>query len=290
MTTSGSVAALLSEATHRLAGSLGLDKREARIEARVLVAHALAVDHAWLIGHDRDAPNPVQLEAITNLIERRAAGEPVAYLLGKREFYGLEFEVSPAVLIPRPDTELLVECALRHIVEQTPCDILDLGAGSGAIAITLALQRPLSTVQAVDASPEALAVAQANARRLGAGNVRCLAGNWYAELADCRFDLIVSNPPYIAANDPHLAAGDLRFEPRQALASGDDGLYDLRAIIAGAPDHLRANGWLLLEHGCEQAAEVIALLQRQGFDHTFTLPDLAGLERVSGGRWPDAAD
>jgi release factor glutamine methyltransferase len=192
-------------------------------------------------------------------------------------------------LIPRPDTELLVDAALEHLSQQQSYRILDLGTGSGAIAITLALQRPLSKVLAVDASPEALAIAQANARQLGAANVECIIGNWYATLGAKNVDLIVSNPPYIAATDPHLTSGALRFEPYQALASGVDGLDDLRQIIASAPAHLAAGGWLLLEHGCDQAASVTRLLQHHGFEAIRTLQDLAGLDRVSTGRWPGQA-
>jgi release factor glutamine methyltransferase len=286
MSASATIATLMANATTRLAESLALDRREARIEARVLLAHSLGVDHAWLIAHDQDAPTSTQLHAIEDLFERRASGEPVAYMLTEREFYGLSFKVTPDVLIPRPDTELLVDAALEHLSRLNPYRILDLGTGSGAIAITLALQRPLSTVLAVDASPEALAIAQENARRLGATNVACISGNWYAMLDVKNFDIIVSNPPYIAASDPHLASGDLRFEPRQALASGTDGLTDLRQIIAGAPAHLVEGGWLLLEHGCDQAAAVTALLQQHGFVAIRTLQDLAGLDRVSTGRWP----
>jgi release factor glutamine methyltransferase len=279
------IATLLADATQRLTAALQLDKREARIEARVLLSHALNVDHAWLIGHDRDTPTPAKYDAIENLISRRAAGEPVAYILGEREFYGLNFAVTPAVLIPRPDTERLVEAALERLPENTPCSILDLGTGSGAVAIALARQRPLAQVVAVEASAEALLVAAANARRLSAINVACIAGNWYSTLGVKKFDMIVSNPPYIAANDPHLNTGDLRFEPQRALASGDDGLRDLNRIVTGAPEHLMDGGWLLLEHGYEQAADVIKLLQQHGFERTCTLHDIAGLDRVSGGKW-----
>lgn len=290
MSASDSIATLLAEATRRLAESAPLEPREARIEARVLFAHALRVDHAWLIGHDRDTPTAAQRHAIENLISRRAGGEPVAYILGEREFYGLNFAVTPAVLIPRPDTELLIETALRHLPAHTPCRVLDLGTGSGAIAIALARQRPQAEVVAVDASAAALAVAQANAHQLGADNVRCIAGDWYAALGELagesnvkKFDMIVSNPPYIAANDPHLHAGDLRFEPLQALAAGDDGLRDLRVIVAGATTHLVAGGWLWLEHGFDQAAAVVELLRQQGFEQICSLRDLAGQDRVSGG-------
>jgi release factor glutamine methyltransferase len=280
---------LLPQHASRLAIALNLDRPEARLEAQILIAHGLDVDRAWLIAHDRDVLTVAQRDAIESLIARRANGEPVAYILGEREFYGFSFKVTPDVLIPRPETELLVEAALKHLPENTACRILDLGTGSGAIAITLALLRPLSTVLAVDASPEALAIAQENARRLAAANVACITGHWYATLDVKKFDIIVSNPPYIAASDPHLASGDLRFEPRQALASGADGLDDLRQIIAGAPAHLAEGGWLLLEHGCDQAAAVSALLQQHGFVAIRTLQDLAGLDRVSVGRRLDQA-
>lgn len=279
----------LPQFTSRLAIALNLDRREARLEAQILIAHALDVNRAWLIAHDRDVLTVAQQDAIERLIARRANGEPVAYMLAEREFYGFSFKVTPDVLIPRPDTELLVEAALAKLPENSPRRILDLGTGSGAIAITLALQRPLSTVLAVDASPVALAIAQDNARRLGAANVACINGNWYTALDVKNFDIIVSNPPYIAASDPHLTSGDLRYEPRQALASGADGLDDLREIIAGAPAHLVEGGWLLLEHGCDQAAAVTALLQQHGFIDIRTLQDLAGLDRVSAGRCPGQA-
>jgi release factor glutamine methyltransferase len=280
------VANLLDDATRQIAAKLGLQTREARLEARVLAAHAWQVSPAWLIAHDTDPATSAQQHAIESLLARRQAGEPVAYILGEREFFGLRFAVTPAVLIPRPDTELLVETALQHLPEHTPCRVLDLGTGSGAIAITLAHQRPVAEVVAVDASVEALAVAQTNARRLGTHNVNFVAGNWYSALGVKKFDMIVANPPYIAAADPHLDAGDLRFEPRQALASGSDGLNDLRVIITGAPMHLVKNGWLLLEHGYDQADAVMSLLHQHGFRQTATRRDLAGLDRVSGGRWP----
>jgi release factor glutamine methyltransferase len=276
---------LLPQHASRLAIALNLDRREARLEAQILIARALDVDRAWLIAHDRDVLTAAQQDAIESLIARRANGEPVAYILGEREFYGRTFKVTPDVLIPRPETELLVEAALEHLPENTACRILDLGTGSGAIAITLALQRPLSTVLAVDASPAALAIAQENARRLGAANVECVTGHWYATLDVKKFDIIVSNPPYIAASDPHLASGDLRFEPRQALASGADGLDDLRQIISGAPAHLVEGGWLLLEHGYDQAQTCRSLLTDSGLSDVHTWRDLAGISRVSGGRW-----
>ena len=287
MTTgSASVAALLDQATARLAATLQFDRREARLEARVLAAHAWQVTPAWLISHDTDVPGITQAASLDALLQRRLGGEPIAYILGEREFFGLNFAVTRDVLIPRPDTEVLVEAALQHLPELTRCRILDLGTGSGAIAITLGLRRPMAEVVAVEASAEAMSIAQANARRLGADNVHFLTGSWYAGLGDKKFDMIVSNPPYIAATDPHLDRGDLRFEPRQALASGDDGLRDLRVIVSGAPLHLTAGGWLLLEHGWNQGSACRALLQSSGFSETRTLRDLAGQERVTLGRHP----
>ena len=280
------VAQLLNDATAQIAAALGLEKREARIEARALASHAWQVDTAWLIAHDTDPLTDAQIAAFQSPLSRRLKGEPVAYILGQREFFGLNFAVTPAVLIPRPDTELLIEAALQRLPEHTPCRILDLGTGSGAIAITLARQRPMAEVVAVEASVEALVVAQTNARRLGTDNVSFASGSWYSSLGVKEFDMIVANPPYIAETDPHLDAGDLRFEPRQSLASGSEGLSDLRVIVAGAPAHLVRGGWLLLEHGYDQATEIIELLQQHGFKQTCTLRDLAGLNRVSGGCWP----
>lgn len=278
------VARLLDDATARISATLGLEKREARLEARVLAAHAWQVDAAWLIAHDTDPTTPSQQRAIECMVDRRKAGEPVAYILGEREFFGLNFAVTPAVLIPRPDTELLVEAALQRLPEDTSCRILDLGTGSGAVAIALARQRPMAEVVAVETSAEALEVAQANVCRLGVNNVQCVAGNWYSALDEKKFDMIVSNPPYIAVSDPHLDIGDLRFEPRQALASGHDGLDDLRVIVDGAPAHLATGGWLLLEHGWNQSAPCRALFESRGFSEPHTLRDLAGHERVTLGR------
>ncbi|TAN77842.1 MAG: peptide chain release factor N(5)-glutamine methyltransferase, partial [Gallionella sp.] len=211
-------------------------------------------------------------------------GEPVAYLLGEREFYGLNFKVSPATLIPRPDTELLVDLALQRISQQSACRVLDLGTGSGAIALSIAHARPDARVVAVDASAAALEVAQCNARRLALTNVRLLRSDWFSALRDERFDMIVSNPPYIAAGDVHLSQGDVRFEPPGALASGADGLDDIRSIIGQAKTYLNANGWLMFEHGYNQAERARGLLGDAGFTEVFSARDLAGMERVSGGR------
>jgi release factor glutamine methyltransferase len=278
------LARLLQSATARLQQAPGLDRREARLETRVLVAHALGVDHAWLIAHDRDALAAPQAAAIEALIARREGGEPVAHILGEKEFYGRPFQVTPDVLIPRPETELLVEAALARLPKEQPLHVLDLGTGSGCVAITLALEQPLARVVAVDRSPAALAIARNNALRLGAANVEFIRSDWYAGLGVKKFDMIVGNPPYIAAGDPHLRRGDLRFEPNSALAAGTDGLDAIRAILSGAAAHLEPGGWLLLEHGFDQGAEVAALLARNGFGHIRTLRDLAGLERTSLGR------
>lgn len=281
---------LLEDASARLSTALGFERRDARLEAQILAARALGVGRAWLIAHDQDVLTADQAEAVEKLVASRAQGEPVAYILGEKEFYGRLFRVTPDVLIPRPETELLVETALQHLPERIPCNILDLGSGSGAVAITLALERPFAEVVAVDQSAAALSITQGNARRLGADNVDCIEGNWYAGLGVKKFDMIVSNPPYVAAADSHLDAGDLRFEPRQALASGEDGLDDLRVIIAGAPAHLVDHGWLFVEHGYDQSAEVGELLRQHGFGQTCSRHDLAGLGRVSGGCWPNTVD
>jgi len=276
------VAAWLDAATVRIAAAQGLEKREARLEARVLAAFAWKVTPAWLIAHDRDTPTDAQIAAADALLTRRLAGEPIAYLVGAREFYGRPLEVSPAVLIPRPDTELLVELALAHAPPGQAVEVLDLGTGSGCIAVTLALERPLAQVTALDRSPAALAVAQRNAARLDA-HVEFLSSDWFAALGGRRFDLIVGNPPYIAAGDPHLGRGDIRFEPLAALAAGGDGLDDLRRLTATAGAHLKPGGALLLEHGYNQADAVQALLQASGFQRPRSWTDLSGIRRVSGG-------
>lgn len=271
----------LGDAGARIAAALGLDKREARLEARVLAAHAWQVDHAWLIAHDTDPLTAAQTTPFETLVARRLTGEPVAYLVGTREFYGRPFQVSPNVLIPRPDTELLVELALARIPVDQAMDVLDLGTGSGCIAITLALERPHARVTAVDRSAAALAIARHNAGILDA-RVAFQPGDWFDALAGRRFGLIASNPPYVPAADPHLARGDVRFEPLGALAAGNDGLDDLRQLIAAARAHLVPGGTLLLEHGHDQAEAVVALLQENGYAHPQSWPDLAGILRVSG--------
>ena len=263
-----------------------------RAEARRLLASLTGQPLTWFMAHGDDPADPDLAARFQALAERRRAGEPLAYLLGQQEFYGRPFAVSPAVLIPRADTETLVETALEQLLllrqqrRTVPLSLLELGTGSGIIAITLALEAPDTEVHAVERSPEALTVAQQNAKTLGADRIHWHPGSWWQALASPRrFDLIVSNPPYIAANDHHLQQGDLRFEPPQALAAGPDGLDDLRIIIGGAPAHLNPGGWLLLEHGYDQEAPVQALLHDAGFADVFTRRDLAGQPRVSGGRW-----
>ena len=253
-------------------------------DARVLMRHALGVDAVYLVAHDRDVLTPAQCSAFDALVVRRRAGEPVAYITGTREFYGLEFAVTPAVLIPRPETELLVEWALEHIAPAAQPRVLDLGTGSGCIALSLAHERPRAQLCAVDCSEAALDVARSNAQRHRIGSVTFLHSDWFAALGTQRFDCIVSNPPYIAAGDAHLAQGDLRFEPAGALSSGKDGLDAIRLIVTAAPQYLQAGGWLVFEHGYDQAARCRARLEAAGFTQVFSHCDLAGIERISGGR------
>jgi release factor glutamine methyltransferase len=263
---------------------LNLEYGSARIEVQCLLQNVLQVNRAWLLSHPEQSLDTDQQQRYIELFERRLRGEPVAYLLGEREFYGLSFKVSPATLIPRPETELLVDLALQRIPQQGVYRVLDLGTGSGAIALSISHARPDSDVVAVDASTTALEVAQVNMQTLGLGNACLRQSDWFSALREESFDVIVSNPPYIAAKDAHLAQGDVRFEPHDALVSGPDGLDDIRRICAQAKVHLRPNGWLLLEHGYDHAAEVRALLQQSGFQEIFSARDLAGIERVSGGK------
>lgn len=251
-------------------------------DARVLATHALGCDRAVLIARGRDPLVPAQLEALDRLLARRAAGEPVAYLVGRREFFGLDLAVAPGVLIPRPETELLVERALECIAALRAPRVLDAGTGSGAIALAIKSQCPGAQVMAVDRSSAALAIARDNARRLGL-EVTFVASNWFDEVRLHQFDCIVSNPPYIRAGDPHVAQGDLRFEPADALVSGDDGLDALRTVCGTAPARLAPEGWLLCEHGYDQAPVVRALMRSAGLADVSSWRDLAGIERVSVG-------
>lgn len=257
-----------------------------RADAEALLLHVLGRDRAWLFAHARDPVGDEAAAAFAGLVERRANGEPVAYLTGRRGFWTLDLAVSPATLIPRPETERLVELALERLEDAPGFRVADLGTGSGAIALALASERPQARVVATDASADALAVARANAAAHALSNVDFRQGPWWAPLQGERFDLVASNPPYIAAADPHLGQGDLRFEPASALAAGADGLDDIRQIIDGAPEHLLPGGWLLLEHGWDQGAAVAGLLRDRGFAAVSTEQDLEARDRVTLGRWP----
>ncbi|MBA5685817.1 peptide chain release factor N(5)-glutamine methyltransferase [Rugamonas apoptosis] len=253
------------------------------VDRRILLCHALGLSRVGLITQSERALTADEAQRLAALVQRRLAGEPVAYLVGQREFFGLPFEVSPAVLIPRPETELLVELALERLPPQG--SVLDMGTGSGAIAVALAHSRPDAAVTALDVSADALAVARRNANANGA-RVTFMRSDWYGALAHERFDLIVSNPPYIASGDRHLGEGDLRFEPAGALTDHADGLSALRTIVAGAARHLAPQGWLLMEHGYDQSAAVQQLLSTQGYAEVQSWADLAGIARVTGGRAP----
>lgn len=258
--------------------------RPPRNEARLLLAHVLHRDHAWLVAHDDYEFTTGELEQINALTARRAAGEPVAYLLGERDFYGRTFRCSPAALIPRPETELLVERALAKFDINASLRVLDVGTGTGCIAITIALERPNAIVTAIDISPDALALARENARRLHS-NVAFIQSHWFATLPpNAQFDLILSNPPYIVPGDAHLNHGDLRFEPAVALADAVDGLESYRHLARGAQLHLKADGMLIVEHGYDQGESVPALLSAAGFVDVTLRRDLAGHPRVTEAR------
>jgi release factor glutamine methyltransferase len=255
------------------------------LENRILLQHALGIPRVALITQSDRALDAQEAERLSTLVQRRIKGEPIAYIVGQREFFGLPFKVTPAVLIPRPDTELIVELAIERLPQQGR--MLDMGTGSGAIAVSVAHARRDAHVTALDLSPAALDVARENAGINGA-SVRFLQSDWFAALGDERFELIASNPPYIAAGDEHLSQGDLRFEPAGALTDHADGLSALRIIIAGARKHLVAGSWLLLEHGYDQAEQVRELLAAHGYLDAQSWRDLAGIERVSGGRFNGA--
>ncbi|MEO6699135.1 MAG: peptide chain release factor N(5)-glutamine methyltransferase [Paraperlucidibaca sp.] len=259
----------------------------ARREASAVLLAAIARTQAWLLTWPDALLSDDELTRADAWLARRAAGEPLAYLRGEQEFWSLSLRVAPGILVPRADTECLVEQALLRIPERAALRILDLGTGSGAIALAIAHERRQAQVFAADRSAVAVSVAQANAARL-ALPVSCRESDWFSAFAGERFDMIVSNPPYIAEDDPHLAA--LAYEPISALASADHGLADLRQLIAQAPAYLRAKGWLLLEHGHDQALAVRELLQQAGFEEVVSVRDLGGNERVSGGRWSEAFD
>lgn len=259
---------------------------EARREAEILLGHALSLSRAALFAHGDRRLDAVQAAEVERLVAARVAGQPVAYLLGEREFFGLGLRVSPAVLIPRPETELLVEQALARLPADASGAIADLGTGSGAIALAIAKARPALTVWALERSPAALAIARENLQRHRLDNVRLLESDWYSALPlGTRLRMLVANPPYVAEDDPHLASGDLRFEPQVALTPGSDALAAYRAIIAAAGDYLLPGGWLLFEHGEAQGQAVRALLSQRGFVQVETVTDLESRDRVSLGRW-----
>ena len=270
-----------------------------RLDAELLLAHVLGASRASIVARDERELTPEEQGDFEHLIERRLAGEPLAYLTGTKEFWSIELEVTPDVLVPRPETELLVEWALAVLPRGSAREVLDIGTGSGAIALALAQERPQARIVATDISPKALWLAHANAQRLGLKNVAFARADVFTPApsgpaksgkpaakpaALDRFELIVSNPPYVAEGDPHL--DELRFEPRLALTSGNDGLGVLRRVVAEAPRHLVRDGWLLVEHGAEQGAAVRELFAQAGFDSIRTRRDLAGHERATGGCKP----
>lgn len=266
-----------------LSGTL-FESDSAALDAELLLAHCLGRDRAYLFAWPERAVDAGPQARYRELLARRAAGEPVAYLIGRREFWSLPLAVNPSTLIPRPDTERLVEVACELVV--TPrARVLDLGTGTGAIALALAKENPGWSLCGVDIEPAAVALARDNARALAICNVEFFESDWFAALPAQRFDAIVSNPPYIDAGDPHLRSGDIRFEPHRALVADRNGLGAIAAIVVAAPDYLQAGGWLLFEHGFEQGASVRALLTDAGFDEVRTWRDWSGHERVSGGRW-----
>lgn len=278
------LAQLVRSGSEQLRQTLQLDSHDARLEAQLLLAHAVQADRVYLISHNSDPCPAPALAVYRDGLQRRLAGEPLAYILGYREFYGLVLAVTPAVLIPRPETETLVDEALARVATTGQAAVADLGTGSGAIALAIAAHRPDANVTAVDRSAEALAVAEANARRLDIRNVRFRQSDWLEGLAGQQFHLIASNPPYVADQDPHLLAGGLPFEPAGALKGGQDGLDCIRRIVRSAPEHLYPAGWLLIEHGYDQAEACRALMQAQGLVAVHSVPDLAGIPRITLGQ------
>jgi len=261
------------------------DSPTARLDAELLLAAALGKSRSYLHTWPEKIVSSESALIFADYLQRRRTGEPVAYILGQQGFWKLDLEVAPHTLIPRPDTELLVETALQ-LLPATPANVLDLGTGSGAIALALASERAAWQVTAVDRVLEAVALAERNRQRLALDNVTVLNSHWFSALADHRFDLIISNPPYIAAGDVHLAEGDVRFEPESALVAGPDGLDDIRELVAAAPQHLNPGAWLLLEHGYDQGAPVRDLRQGAGFTQVQSRKDLGAHERITLGRLP----
>ncbi len=277
--------ALLAEGIEQLrADGIPADAASLRLDAELLLAHGLSMNRTQLKTHPENVPSPERVQRYRESIKRRAAGEPVAYILGYKDFWTLRLAVNPSVLVPRPETELLVERSLA-LVPKGPARVVDLGTGSGAIALALARERPDWTVTGTDLAEDALAVARSNASMLGLGRVEFVGGQWFEPLAGRRFDLVVSNPPYIAESDPALSDPALMREPRIALTPGGDGMGSLRAIIHSAPHYLERRGWILLEHGADQAAAVARELVVRGFGHVRSHRDLAGHERTTEAQW-----
>lgn len=262
-----------------------------RLDAELLLCHALGGMQRIRLYMDPDRPlSGPERDAYRELVRARAAGSPVAHLLGEREFWSLPLKTGPEALIPRPDTEAVVERALTHLPEAEPVRVLDLGTGTGCIAAALASERPEAGVEAVEASPQAAELARTNMEQLGlAERVTVREGEWFAPLADHTYHLIVANPPYVPAGDPHLAAGDVAAEPREALAAGADGLDAHRTIVPQAPGHLEPDGWLVLEIGWDQGAAVRAMLEQAGFSDVAVLPDYGRRDRIVEGRWAGTA-
>lgn len=281
-----SIKSLLASSETALIEANQLSLKEAKFESQLLLQSVLKVNRAWLIAHENDALQANNYADFQALLTRRLAGEPIAYILGSREFYGLNLIVTPDTLIPRPDTETLVEAALDKIAIDAPSAILDLGTGTGAIALAIAENRPQTNIIAVDASKAALEIAERNAQSLSIDNVQFMLSHWFDALDGEKFDVIVSNPPYIQVDDNHLTQGDLRFEPLSALASGIDGLDDIRQIITDCLIYLKPQGWLMLEHGYNQAESVTDLMAEIGLVNIETLKDLGGNHRVTLGKNP----
>lgn len=262
------------------------DSPTARLDVELLLAAAIGKPRSFLHTWPERIVSSEAALKFASYLQRRQTGEPVAYILGQQGFWKLDLEVAPHTLIPRPETEMLVEAALELVPGFAPMQVLDLGTGTGAIALALASERPAWSVTAVDRVLEAVALAERNRQRLQLGNAKVLSSHWFSALEGKRFDLIISNPPYIASEDPHLTAGDVRFEPNSALVAGTDGLDDLRLIVDQAPAHLNAGGWLLLEHGYDQGGAVRDLLSGHGFEKIQTRRDLGEHERITFGRLP----
>lgn len=270
------IAALLRDAEQRLQTI----SDSARLDSEVLLAFVLKRERSYLLAFPERIPSDTEQQQYQQLLDRRASGEPVAHIIGRREFWSLDLIVNADTLIPRPDTEVLVEFVLERF-DQSPLKLADLGTGTGGIALALASERPLWTITATDQSEKALAIARQNAQNLGLKTVQFMAGHWFDALPDNDYDVIVSNPPYICDNDPHLQQGDVRFEPMSALASGADGLDDIRLLISQAPDYLKNGGWLVLEHGYDQPQAVTDLFKDHGYQHIEQRRDYGGNPRVT---------